>query len=33
MESLLSFSAVETAPTQTKPASTKETGFLAVFAL
>src|SRR4028118_1499944 len=33
MGSLLSFSAVETASTQTKPASTKETGFLVVFGL
>src|SRR4028118_91256 len=33
MASLLSFSAVETASTQRKPASTKETGFLAVFGL
>src|SRR4028118_1222788 len=33
MASLLSFSAVETASTQTKPASTKETGFLVVFGL
>src|SRR4028118_2306881 len=33
MGSLLSFSALETASTQTKTASTKETGFLVVFAL
>src|SRR4028118_2419564 len=33
MGSLLSFSALETASTQTKTASTKETGFLTVFGL